>query len=114
MHARAHVTRAGTRQLTRPSSGLRRASQDKFNPELEPSLAFRTSSKTSMIQGIGGFINPGEMQAAERPREMGVIMKNGRLQRLNRPRAAGEPAFWETSTERAVNYHHNPQTVTFD
>jgi hypothetical protein len=89
-------------------------SQEKFNKELDPSLAFRTSSKTAMVQGVGGFINPDAMQAAERPREMGVIMKNGRMQRLNRPRATGEPAFWETSTERAVNYHHRPETVTFD
>ena len=89
-------------------------SQEKFNKELDPSLAFRTSSKTAMVQGVGGFINPDAMQAAERPREMGVIMKNGRMQRLNRPRATGEPAFWEPRTERAVNYHHRPETVTFD
>lgn len=87
---------------------------DRYSGELDPSLAFRTSTKTAMVQGMGGFINPAEMKAAERPREMGVIMKNGRMMRLNRPRATGEPAFWETSSERAVNYHHRPETVTFE
>ena len=38
------------------------SSQEKFNKELDPSLAFRTSSKTAMVQGVGGFINP-EMSA---------------------------------------------------
>ena len=91
-----------------------RTSYEKFNKELDPSLAFRTSTLTSMVTGVGGFINPGDMQAHVRPRPMGVVMKNGRMMRLNRPRNMGEPAFWQTSSERAVDYHHNPDTITFD
>ena len=48
--------------------GDTRTNYDKYNQELEPSLAFRTSTLTSMVSGVGGFIDGKNMQAAERPR----------------------------------------------
>lgn len=45
-----------------------RTAYEKYNKELDPSLAFRTSTLKSMVSGVGGFIDPSDMQAHERPR----------------------------------------------
>jgi hypothetical protein len=94
--------------------GPKETNFEKYSKELPPSLAFRTSTRQAMVQGVDAFIDPKNMKTPEDPREMGVIMRNGRIMKLERPRRNGDPAFWETSSQRAVSYHHRPQTVYFD
>ena len=84
---------------------------EKYNSELDPSLAFRCTTKKSMVQGVGGFIDPKNMQAMVNPADMGKVMKNGRLERVNRARNVGDTYLWMTSSERAVRYHKDAQMV---
>ena len=85
----------------------------KYNKELDPSLAFRCSTRKGMVEGIGAFIDPNNLTVPENPSDMGFIMKNGRLTRMERPRRNGDPAFWQTSSERVLNYHHGGEIVKF-
>ena len=48
-------------------------------------------------------IDPRNMKAPEDPREMGVVMRNGRIMKVDRPRRNGDSYFWQTSSERAVD-----------
>lgn len=59
-----------------------------------------------MVQGMGGFIDVNNLTAPENPRAMGVAMRDGRSEMLQRPRRNGPAFLWQTSSERAVEYHH--------
>ena len=63
-----------------------------------------------MVTGIGAFIDPDKLTVPE-IQDMGVMMKKGKLTKIMRPRINGEPTHWQTSSERAMRYHHDPQTV---
>lgn len=82
----------------------------RYNKELQTSLAYRATTKTAMVQGMGGFINTNALTVPE-PADMGFVMRNGRLTRIDRPRINGPAHFWQTSSERAVRYHSDPQTL---
>ena len=82
----------------------------RYAKTLEPSLAFRCTTKTAMVQGVGGFIDSQNLKVPE-VKEMGFIMKNGRLTRMDRPRRNGPDYFWQTASERVMRYHHDPQTL---
>ena len=87
---------------------------DKYSKELPPTLAFRCSTQLQMVQGVGGYVDPKNMTTPENPREMGFIMRNGRLTRMDRPRRNGDPAFWKTSSETAYDYLSDPQSLTIN
>ena len=76
---------------------------EKYAHELPPSLAYRASTQKDMVHGLGAFIDPKNMKAPEDPRQMGVVMRNGRIMKVDRPRRNGDAYFWQTSSERAVD-----------
>ena len=82
----------------------------KYSGELPPSLAFRASTQKAMVEGMGGFIDKDNLTVGN-PRDMGFIMKNGRLMRMDRERRDGDPSFWMTSSERAFQYHKQAQVL---
>lgn len=87
-----------------------KSNYEKYSGELPPSLAFRSSTRKAMVDGVGGFIDPNNLTVPENPADMGFIMKNGRLTRMDRPRINGPPEM-RTSTEHAFLYHHQAQVL---
>jgi len=85
---------------------------DRYSKELPPSLAFRCSTRKQMVEGVGGYVNPTKLTVPEDPSKMGMVMRHGRLVRLNRPRKEGGVE-WKTSSERAYDYQRLPQVYTF-
>ena len=85
---------------------------ERYSRELAPQLAWRSTTKQAYVQGMGGFINPTSLSMPADPiKDMGVMMCNGRLIRMNRPRSAGGTV-WKTSSERANDWRSRPQSAT--
>jgi hypothetical protein len=85
---------------------------ERYSSQLPAQLAWRSTSLQQSVQGMGGFINPNAMRMPTDPvKEMGVMMHNGRLVRMNRPRSAGG-TMWKTASERANEWRFRPQSAT--
>ena len=63
-----------------------------------------------MVEGVGGYVDMDNLKVGN-PKDMGFVMKNGRLTRMDRERRDGDPSFWLTSSERAFRYHHEAQVL---
>ena len=104
--------------LERPGESLSRTIQQFFGTEkktafakyandLPAGLAFRSSTKKQMVEGVGGYIDPDNMRMPEDPSQMGVTIRRGVIVRVERPRRTGG-SMWETSSMAASAYHHQP------
>lgn len=92
-------------------TGEKQTVYEKYHKELPESLAFRPSTIKGMVEGIGAFIKPERIP--ENPLEMGVMMRNGKLVRVNRDRRIGGSE-WRTSAERANDFRRIPQTFSLN
>ena len=82
---------------------------ERYSKDLPASLAFRPTTITAMVQGRGGFIDPKVLEGGLKPSEMGVMMQNGKLTRMNRPRISGGSE-WQTSAERLSAWRTYPNS----
>ena len=115
----------------------------KYSSGLPPSLAFRSSTKKMMVEGLGGFIDSDNMrvqlpaspraapadtstptphdaptpfpscQVPEDPALMGVVLRNGKVCRIDRPRKSGG-SMWQTSSDAATSYHREPTSESLE
>jgi len=79
---------------------------------LPKSLAWRTSSQQMSVSGMGAYIDP-KSNRVPPVAEMGIIMRNGRRERIDRPRRDGDPLLWETSVQMMYRYRSAPETMKF-
>ena len=52
-------------------------------------FAMRPTTITSMVQGMGAFIDQDNLKAPKDLMQLGVVMRNGRPQRIERRRTLG-------------------------
>ena len=74
---------------------------EKYSGQVSQSLAWRTSSSISNVVGMGAYIDPTKTTVPRNPAEMGMIMRNGRRERVNRARKMGDPLVFETTQQRS-------------
>ena len=92
----------------------KRTNFDKFSSQLPASLAFRTSSQQQAVSGMGAYIDARKMTVPKDPADMGMIMRNGRRERIDRDRRLGDPLMWETSSMRMSAYRNEPKSILFE
>jgi len=64
------------------------------------------------VSGMGAYIDPTSTRVPP-VAEMGIIMRNGRRERIDRPRSDGDPLMWETSGQMMSRYRSRPETMRF-
>ena len=79
----------------------KQTSFDKYSQRLPQSLAWRSTTAIAEVVGMGAYINPNNMTVPEDPNDMGMVMRNGRRERVSGPRRTGDPLVWATTQMRA-------------
>ena len=74
---------------------------ERYSSRLSQSLAWRSTTGIAEVVGMGAYIDQTKLTLPEDPSEMGMVMRNGRRERINRPRATGDALVFETTQQRA-------------
>ncbi|KOO22794.1 hypothetical protein Ctob_004597 [Chrysochromulina tobinii] len=75
----------------------------KYSGFLSESLAWRSTTGIGYVVGKGAYVDPTKMVVPENPSEMGMVMRNGRRERINRPRATGDQLHFSTAQQLVNN-----------
>ena len=88
---------------------------ERYGRELPPTLAMRPTTITSMVQGWG-LHRPGQPRAPKDLMQLGVVMRNGRPQRIERARTLGgvdgNPQMWRTANEDMNAYWRRAEILS--
>lgn len=79
----------------------KRTNYEVYASQLPKSLAWRSSTGIGNVVGMGAYIDPTKMTVPENPSDMGMVMRNGKRERVNRPRNDGERLVWQTTQQRS-------------
>ena len=89
---------------------------ERYGRELPPTLAMRPTTITSMVQGMGAFIDQDNLKAPKDLMQLGVVMRNGRPQRIERARTLGgvegNPQMWRTANEDMNAYWRRAEILS--
>jgi len=99
-----------TKTLNQFFGGDNRSVYEKYNQELPKSLAYRTTTLQGMVEGMGGIIDSKSLGPPDH-HSCGVIMKDGKVERLPRARINGNPSFFQTSSRAQFDYHNDPEAL---
>ena len=84
---------------------------ERYSREWPTSLAWRSSAQSTMVQGVGGRVDPNNLAVPpDFMSSCGAVMRNGRRVLLDRPRETGG---LDTSTEEMHEWRVRPLSSKF-